>query len=225
MVALDASGGRSGVAAGAWLARTLLSGTLGIMERASRSSFIFVGGRSANTRLLVNSITRRNSCGCRCLARRRTIRVRCRLLKKETGRAPMESSPLFRLRGPDYDSGLPSSVAKLPLRRDEQQRLFYVSITRSKETLVISRALRIRRGPAKQLGLTVTPGSGFWADLKMFTIPPRHHACVARRRARRLLEWLRAGVGHSKWRQTSVHVLASEEPIEFQSPACCASVN
>lgn len=29
----------------------------------------------------------------------------------------MESSPLFRLRGPDYDSGLPSSVAKLPLRR------------------------------------------------------------------------------------------------------------
>lgn len=50
---------------------------------------------------------------------------------------------------------------------DEQQRLFYVSITRAKETLVISRALRIRRGPAKQLGLTVTPGSGFWADLKM----------------------------------------------------------
>ena len=50
---------------------------------------------------------------------------------------------------------------------DEQRRLFYVSITRAKETLVISRALRVRRGPAKQLGLTVTTGSGFWANLKM----------------------------------------------------------
>ena len=50
---------------------------------------------------------------------------------------------------------------------DEQRRLFYVSITRAKETLVISRALRIGRGPAKQLGLTVTTGTPFWADLKM----------------------------------------------------------
>lgn len=50
---------------------------------------------------------------------------------------------------------------------DEQRRLFYVSITRAKETLVISRALRIGRGLAKQLGLTVTTGSRFWADLKM----------------------------------------------------------
>jgi superfamily I DNA/RNA helicase len=50
---------------------------------------------------------------------------------------------------------------------EEQRRLFYVSITRSKETLVISRALRVGRGPAKQLGLTVTTGSKFWADLKM----------------------------------------------------------
>ena len=44
VVALDASRGRSGVAAGAWLARSLLSETLGIMERASRSSYIFVAG-------------------------------------------------------------------------------------------------------------------------------------------------------------------------------------
>lgn len=50
---------------------------------------------------------------------------------------------------------------------DEQRRLFYVSITRAKETLVISRALRVGRGAAKQLGLTVTTGSRFWADLKM----------------------------------------------------------
>src|SRR5260370_34294293 len=50
---------------------------------------------------------------------------------------------------------------------DEQKRLFYVSITRAKKTLVISRALGARRGLAYQLGLAVTPGSGFWANLKM----------------------------------------------------------
>jgi superfamily I DNA/RNA helicase len=49
----------------------------------------------------------------------------------------------------------------------EQQRLFYVSITRAKETLIISRALHVRRGPAKQLGLTITTGNKFWGDLKM----------------------------------------------------------
>jgi len=51
--------------------------------------------------------------------------------------------------------------------RDEQRRLFYVSITRAKRTLVISRALRVGRGPAKQIGLTVTTGSRYWADLGM----------------------------------------------------------
>jgi DNA helicase-2/ATP-dependent DNA helicase PcrA len=51
--------------------------------------------------------------------------------------------------------------------RDEQRRLFYVSITRAKRTLVISRALRVGRGPAKQLGLTITTGSRYWADLGM----------------------------------------------------------
>jgi superfamily I DNA/RNA helicase len=50
---------------------------------------------------------------------------------------------------------------------DEQRRLFYVSITRAKKTLVISRARHVGRGPAKQLGLTVTTGTKFWADLKM----------------------------------------------------------
>src|SRR5262249_680980 len=51
--------------------------------------------------------------------------------------------------------------------RDEQRRLFYVSITRAKRTLVISRALRVGRGAAKQLGLTVMTGSRYWADLGM----------------------------------------------------------
>jgi superfamily I DNA/RNA helicase len=50
---------------------------------------------------------------------------------------------------------------------DEQRRLFYVSITRAKKTLVISRALRVGRGAAKQLGLTVTTGNKYWADLGM----------------------------------------------------------
>lgn len=49
---------------------------------------------------------------------------------------------------------------------DEQRRLFYVSITRSKQTLVISRAARIRRGDAQRLGLAVGDG-GFWATLGM----------------------------------------------------------
>jgi len=50
---------------------------------------------------------------------------------------------------------------------DEQRRLFYVSITRTKQTLVISRALRVGRGQAKQLGLSVTTGNRFWANLTM----------------------------------------------------------
>ena len=49
---------------------------------------------------------------------------------------------------------------------DEQRRLFYVSITRSKQTLVLSRAARIRRGDAQRLGLAVGNG-GFWATLGM----------------------------------------------------------
>lgn len=50
---------------------------------------------------------------------------------------------------------------------DEQRRLFYVSITRAKKTLVISRALQVGYVPAKQLCLRVTTGSKFWGDLKM----------------------------------------------------------
>jgi hypothetical protein len=51
---------------------------------------------------------------------------------------------------------------------EEQRRLFYVSITRPKRTLVISRARTVGRGPAKQLGLTVMSGGGkYWANLRM----------------------------------------------------------
>ena len=50
---------------------------------------------------------------------------------------------------------------------EEQRRLFYVSITRSKQTLVISRAARIRRGDAQRLGLAVGDAGGFWATLRM----------------------------------------------------------
>lgn len=49
---------------------------------------------------------------------------------------------------------------------EEQKRLFYVSITRAKETLVISRARRVRRGLAAQLGLSVSDGY-FWIKLNM----------------------------------------------------------
>lgn len=51
--------------------------------------------------------------------------------------------------------------------KEEQRRLFYVSITRSKKTLVLSRAKSIARGQAKQLGLQVKSGRGFRANMEM----------------------------------------------------------
>jgi len=49
---------------------------------------------------------------------------------------------------------------------EEQRRLFYVSLTRSKRTLVLSRATKIHVGMARDLGLSVA-ANGFWADLRM----------------------------------------------------------
>lgn len=43
---------------------------------------------------------------------------------------------------------------------EEQRRLFYVSITRSKKTLVLSRARKINRGEAMRLGLAIEKGYG-----------------------------------------------------------------
>lgn len=50
---------------------------------------------------------------------------------------------------------------------EEQRRLFYVSITRSRRTLVLSRPRRIRPGEAQQLQLSIRRPSGHWADLAM----------------------------------------------------------
>jgi hypothetical protein len=51
---------------------------------------------------------------------------------------------------------------------EEQRRLFYVSITRPKKTLVLSRALKVKRGPARQMGLKVgNSGGPYWATMKM----------------------------------------------------------
>lgn len=49
---------------------------------------------------------------------------------------------------------------------EEQRRLFYVSITRAKRTLVISRPTQVTRGEALRLGLAVDPRS-FNIDLRM----------------------------------------------------------
>jgi DNA helicase-2/ATP-dependent DNA helicase PcrA len=43
-------------------------------------------------------------------------------------------------------------------QRQEQRRLFYVGLTRSTETLVVSSAVRIRRGMAMQIGIPVPAG-------------------------------------------------------------------
>lgn len=59
---------------------------------------------------------------------------------------------------PDY----PGTAAEF---LDEQRRLFYVSLTRAKETLVISRPLRAKFGEVAQWKLAVQPGRGYWADL------------------------------------------------------------
>jgi superfamily I DNA/RNA helicase len=49
---------------------------------------------------------------------------------------------------------------------EEQRRLFYVSLTRAKKTLFLSRALMIHPGEARQLGLKVADGWD-WVDLQM----------------------------------------------------------
>jgi ATP-dependent exoDNAse (exonuclease V) beta subunit len=49
----------------------------------------------------------------------------------------------------------------------EQLRLLYVSLTRAKEALVVSRPLKIRRGRIAALGLTArTAGSSYWQQLQ-----------------------------------------------------------
>ena len=51
--------------------------------------------------------------------------------------------------------------------RDEQRRLFYVSITRSKQTLVLSRPTKVKPGDAKRLNLSVERSRGHYVELEM----------------------------------------------------------
>jgi DNA helicase-2/ATP-dependent DNA helicase PcrA len=51
--------------------------------------------------------------------------------------------------------------------REEQKRLFYVSITRSRKTLVLSRAGSISRSEARRLGLAVDDANKYYPDLFM----------------------------------------------------------
>ena len=67
-----------------------------------------------------------------------------------------------RLSSRPYEPGEHRLILAFRIERVQRFRL-----RGAKKTLVISRALRVGRGPAKQLGLTVTTGSKFWADLKM----------------------------------------------------------
>jgi superfamily I DNA/RNA helicase len=50
---------------------------------------------------------------------------------------------------------------------EEQRRLLYVSLTRSKGTLVLSRAEKVLFGEAANLKLAVKPKFGSWGDLHM----------------------------------------------------------
>ena len=52
---------------------------------------------------------------------------------------------------------------------EEQRRLFYVSVTRSKKTLVLSRAEKIGRGDAARLGLAQSQGNRYQMKLEMST--------------------------------------------------------
>ncbi|HWR82018.1 MAG TPA: ATP-dependent helicase [Candidatus Deferrimicrobium sp.] len=51
--------------------------------------------------------------------------------------------------------------------KEEQRRLFYVSFTRCKKTLVLSRATSVARSEAKRLAFEVSGGSRYTADLHM----------------------------------------------------------
>lgn len=50
---------------------------------------------------------------------------------------------------------------------DEQRRLLYVSLTRAKKTLVLSRPTKIRAGDVQALSLAATPGGRWWRDTSL----------------------------------------------------------
>jgi len=54
-----------------------------------------------------------------------------------------------------------ATIEEQTRQRQEQRRLFYVGLTRSTETLVVSSAVRIPRGVAMQMGVPVMAGGGY----------------------------------------------------------------
>ncbi|NOT34437.1 MAG: ATP-dependent helicase [Candidatus Eisenbacteria bacterium] len=50
---------------------------------------------------------------------------------------------------------------------DEQRRLLYVSLTRAKKTLVLSRPTKVRSGDVQALGLAEAPGRGWWREVRL----------------------------------------------------------
>ncbi len=50
---------------------------------------------------------------------------------------------------------------------EEQKRLFYVTITRSKKTLVLSRSLKMKRQDVRQMGISVENPEMLWSNLSM----------------------------------------------------------
>lgn len=73
----------------------------------------------------------------------------------------------------------PDSTGLSPEEHErEQLRLLYVSLTRAKEALIISRPKRIRRGLVPALGLARRPGTGYYQELRpcrfFADVPPEH---------------------------------------------------
>jgi hypothetical protein len=50
---------------------------------------------------------------------------------------------------------------------DEQKRLFYVTLTRSKKTLVLSRSQKLKRQEARSMGISVDNPGSLWPSLNV----------------------------------------------------------
>lgn len=73
--------------------------------------------------------------------------------------------------------------------REEQRRLFYVSLTRAKKTLVLSRALEIKPQVARTLGIKVTGTTDTWFPVRL----------RASQYLRNILQWLPQSVPGDTW--------------------------
>ncbi len=71
---------------------------------------------------------------------------------------------------PTLGAGLSSTERQLAL--EEQRRLFYVAITRTSQTLVLSSSAKAPYGDAKQMGLTVTRFAGRTGDNAILQASP-----------------------------------------------------